>query len=188
MILRFIIISSFFVLSACNPELAYESNLMSSMQGQNSLSDPENSLISVVESEDSYIPKSVSVAEYSGSFKTISDNQEISDVMDKIIKNANSIVPSSSYALAYAVPLPFAQNNSGSTGVRLENVSIDALAGNPSVIIKSATPKDFVDTEISLDAIRDNKNQPDFFNFEMNNISEKEEIFSDFFSTSNTMN
>ena len=179
-----IMLGSLFLTAACNESLIYNQvNTTSSINSGDVVY--SDAFISVVENEESYIPKSVSVAEYSGSFKMISDNEDISNVMDKIIGNANNIVPKSSYQLAYAIPTPFL-NDVKKVDYDLD--SIDSLEGNPISIIKTVAIKEYKDEDISLESIRDNKNQPDFFSFSMNGKSSKENALNDFFSTSNSMN
>lgn len=169
--------------AACNPDLDYSVR----PNEPNGGSLEEKTFESVIQREDSYIAKSVSVASYSGSFKVITNNELVSTVMDKVIENANKRVSDGSYDLAYAIPPQFLNEHPSAGQMNRSYSDIDKFDDTPSVIIRQAKVKEFDDSEITLESIRENKNQDDFFDYAVNTNSADSDIMADFFGTSEIM-
>ena len=142
----------------------------------------ENKETVVILKNDSYIEPEVKLATYSGSFEKLTDNEDLSKVMDAVINFANKRVPESSYANAYSVPTVFAKkdhNKTLFTDYTTEQNNVFTMVES----IRQVDPNE----DLSVEAIRKDKDNPDFFSFGINSNIDKSSDSSDvvFFDSSN---
>ena len=173
---KFFISTSFLFVIACTPELQETSINISS------ISHKSDTVVTV--KNESYIEPSAKKASYSGSFKKLSDNPEISRVMDKVIGFANSSVPPQDFSNAYSVPSVFEipqQNRALFTDYKTEQTNVFTMVES----IRRVDPGE----DLSVEAIRKDKDNPDFFSFGINskidNVTTESNL--DFFGSSDIM-